>query len=129
LRWHATPCAKIVHLMGLEAMMIAMIDEPDAMHALFAYLRDNILAFVRWQEREGLLTLNNGNDYAGAGSYGFTHELPTENYYRTGQVAPADLWLNINSQETVSISPRMYGRFVLPYYCEIAEPFGLTYYG
>ncbi len=129
LRWHATPCAKIVQLMGLEAMMIAMIDEPDAMHALFAYLRDSILGFAKWQEREGLLTLNNGNDYAGAGSYGFTHELPTDNYYRTGHVTTADLWLNINSQETVSISPRMYGRYVYPYYCEIAEPFGLTYYG
>jgi len=110
-------------------MMIAMIDEPDAMHALFAYLRDSILGFAKWQEREGLLTLNNGNDYAGAGSYGFTHELPTDNYYRTGHVTTADLWLNINSQETVSISPRMYGRYVYPYYCEIAEPFGLTYYG
>lgn len=129
LAWHATPCAKIVRLMGLEAMMLSMLDEPDEMHALFAYLRDNILAFAKWQEREGLLTLNNGNDYAGAGSYGFTNELPTEQYYRTGQVTTADLWLNINSQETVSISPRMYGRFVLPYYCEIAAPFGLTYYG
>ena len=40
-----------------------------------------------------------------------------------------DLWLNINSQETVSISPRMYGRFVFPYYRDLCEPFGLVYYG
>ena len=129
LTWYATPSAKVVHLMGLEAMMYAMIDEPEELHALYAYLRDNILAFAKWQEREGLLVLNNGNDYAGAGSYGFTTELPTESYHQAGRVTTSDLWLNLNSQETVSISPRMYGRFIFPYYRDIAEQFGLAYYG
>jgi hypothetical protein len=129
LRWHFAPSAKVVQLMGLEAMMISMIDEPDEMHALFAYLRDNMLAYARWQEAEKLLTLNNDNDYTGAGSYGFTNELPTDACQQSGRVTTRDLWLNMNSQETVSISPRMYHRFIHPYYCEIAEPFGLTYYG
>jgi hypothetical protein len=129
LAWHAALCAKVVRLMSLEQMMYAMIDEPDELHALMGYLRDNFLAYAKWQEREGLLTLNNGNDYAGAGSYGFSDELPTAAYRETGQVTTRDLWLNINSQETVSISPRMYGRFVHPYYRDIAAEFGLTYYG
>jgi hypothetical protein len=129
LGWHAALCAKVVRLMSLEQMMYAMVDEPDAFQALMGYLRDNLLAYAKWQEREGLLVLNNGNDYAGAGSYGFTTELPTEQYTQTGKVMTRDLWLNINSQETVSISPRMYGRFVFPYYCELCEPFGLVYYG
>lgn len=129
LRWHAALCAKVVRLMSLEKMMFAMIDEPDELHALMAYLRDNLLAYAEWQEQEGLLVLNNGNDYAGAGSYGFTTELPTEAYQRTGRVTTRDLWFNINSQETVSISPRMYGRFVHPYYRDICERFGLVYYG
>ena len=129
LAWHAALCAKVVRLMSLEQMMYAMVDEPDELQALMGYLRDNLLAYAKWQEREGLLTLNNGNDYAGAGSYGFTTELPTEEYRQTGQVTTHDLWLNINSQETVSISPRMYGRFVFPYYRDLCEPFGLVYYG
>jgi hypothetical protein len=126
LAWHAALCAKVVRLMSLEQMMYAMVDEPDELRTLMAYLRDNLLAYARWQEREGLLVLNNGNDYAGAGSYGFTTELPTE---QTGRVTTHDLWLNINSQETVSISPRMYGQFVFPYYRDLCEPFGLVYYG
>jgi hypothetical protein len=129
LKWHAAPSGKVVALMGLEAMMISMLDEPDEMHALYAYLRDNILAFARWQVDEGLLTLNNGNDYTGAGSYGFSRELPSPDYLPTGRVTTQDLWLNINSQETVSISPRMYHNFIFPYYRDIAKHFGLVYYG
>ena len=49
-----------------------------------AYLRDNLLAYAKWQEQEGLLVLNNSNDYAGAGSYGFTTERPTEHYAANG---------------------------------------------
>jgi len=129
LRWHVAPSAKVVSLMGLEAMMYSMLDEPDEMHALFAYLRDNILAYARWQEAEGLLTLNNDNDYTGAGSYGFTDELPAPGYGQAGPVRMQDLWLNMNSQETVSISPRMYHEFIFPYYRDIAVQFGLLYYG
>jgi hypothetical protein len=136
--WHAAPSAKVVSLMGLERMMLSLVDEPEEMHALYAYLRDNILAYAKWQEREHLLTLNNGNHYAGAGSYGFSHELPshrepvercTEEYARTQTVTTQDLWLNLNSQETVGVSPRMYKNFIFPYYQDLAAEFGLIYYG
>lgn len=116
-------------MLGLEKMMYAMIDHPDALHSLYRFLVDDILEFVEWQEAEGLLELNNGNDYVGAGSYGFTTELPTQQCRETGVVRPADLWLNLNSQETVGISPSMYGEFIYPYYEELASRFGLVYYG
>jgi hypothetical protein len=128
--WHAAPSSKVVSLMGLERMMLSLVDEPEEMHALFGYLRDNILAYAKWQERENLLTLDNGNHYAGAGSYGFTRELPcSEEYARTHTITTRDLWLNINSQETVGVSPRMYKNFIFPYYRDLAAEFGLVYYG
>lgn len=129
LDWFFTPTAKIIELMGMEAMLYAMVDYPDEMHALMAFLKDDLLAFAKWQEAEGLLTLNNGNDYAGAGSYGFTTELPAPGYQENGKVTLKDLWVNMNSQETVGISPGMYGEFILPYYQAIAKEFGLVYYG
>jgi hypothetical protein len=129
LRWHVVPSCKVVTLMGLQQMMLSLVDEPDEVHALYAQLRDNILAFAKWQENEGLLTLNNANHFTGAGSYGFTHELPSESYAQTGRVTKRDLWLNINSQETVGISPRMYREFIFPVYADIAREFGLVYYG
>lgn len=128
--WHAAPSAKVVSLMGLERMMLSLVDEPEEMHALYAYLRDNILAFAKWQEQEKLLTLNNGNHYTGAGSYGFTHQLPcSEEYARTQTITTHDLWFNINSQETVGISPRMYKNFIFPYYRDLCAEFGQVYYG
>lgn len=129
LTWEPAPSGKVVELIGLEAMMYAMIDCPEWLHKLYRYLVDNIKSFIRWQEQEGLLVLNNGNDYAGAGSFGFTTELPTEDYRLTGRVTANDLWGNMNSQETVSVSPAMFGEFAAPYYQELSEVFGLTYYG
>jgi hypothetical protein len=35
----------------------------------------------------------------------------------------------MNSQESVGISPGMYSTFIFPYYRDIADRFGLVYYG
>jgi len=129
LIWDIIPSCKVIELMGLEAMMLAIMDTPELVHALYRYLTDDIKAFILWQQAERLLILNNGNDYVGAGSYGFTTELPTEQCVQTGKVSSLDLWGNMNSQETVSISPSMYKEFTAPYYQELSELFGLTYYG
>jgi hypothetical protein len=129
LRWYIALSSKVVDLMGLENMMYAMVDYPEKFHKLYEFIKSDILTFARWQEEEGLLTLNNGNDYTGAGSYGFTTELPSEKYQITGKVTIKDLWLNMNSQETVGISPEMYHEFIYPYYRDIAKEFGLLYYG
>lgn len=129
LRWHFVPSSMIVNIMGQEKMMLSMMDYPDEMHKLFNFIKKDILGYLRWQEQEGLLTLNNENDYVGAGSYGFTDELPTENFKRNGRVTSKDLWMNMNSQETVPISPEMFGEFAFPCYQELAKEFGLVYYG
>ena len=125
LYWHVTPSEKVVRLMGLEGMMYAMADYPETMKALFRFITDDVLSYVRWQEREGLLTCNNGNDFMGSGSYGFSATLPS----KTEHVTAKDLWININSQETAAVSPEMYGEFIAPYYSELAAAFGLLYYG
>ena len=123
LRWHVVPSYKAVHLMGLETMMYSMVDYPEEMHRLYRYLIDDILAYIRWQTENGLLTPNNGNHYAGSGSYGFTREL------NSNPLSSKNLWVNMNSQESVGISPEMYKNFIFPYYEELAKEFGLIYYG
>lgn len=129
LRWYPSPCQKVINLMGMEAFMFALMDAPQHVERLFRFLREDILRFVTWQEDQGLLTLNNDNDYAGAGSYGFTNELPRTALGRSGKPRRQDLWVNLNSQETVTISPEMYQQFIFPWYRDIASHFGLTYYG
>ncbi len=125
LEWHIMPSNKAEKLMGLETMLIEMASNPDGYRQLMEFLVQDIQRFLDWQEANGLLVMNNGNTYAGAGSYGFTHELQ-----QTGdKVVTQNLWANMNSQESSTISPQMYGELVFPYYKELASRFGLVYYG
>lgn len=129
LTWFFMPTARVIPLLGMEAMMIAMMDEPGAFNELMTRICDDMIAHLRWQEKEGLLTLNNANHYAGAGSYGFTDELPAGRNAGRGLVTSRDLWANMNSQESVGISPAMFGEFMFPHYRRLAKEFGLVYFG
>ncbi|GAH69318.1 unnamed protein product, partial [marine sediment metagenome] len=123
LTWQA------IDLIGLENLMLFMYDDPDGLHRLMAFLRDDHIAHVEWCEAEGLLTLNNENDYTGSGSLGYTPELPQSDWAEADRVRAKDLWVLSESQETVGVSPEMFAEFVLPYQLPIVERFGLTYYG
>ncbi len=124
--WYFKLTAKAVALMGLENWMFSLMDEPEEHHRLMRYITDNTMAYLKWQEDNGLLTMNNGNHYAGAGSRGFSHDLAPD---ANGKVRLKDLWINMNSQESYSISPAHYKEFVFPYYKECADKFGYIYYG
>ncbi|RMD77589.1 MAG: hypothetical protein D6820_11295 [Lentisphaerae bacterium] len=116
-----------IDLIGLENLMLYMFDQPDELHQLMAFLRDDHLAFAKWAEKEGLLTLNNENDYIGSGSMGYTRDLPGSDW--DGHVRTRDLWLLLESQETVGVGPAQFEEFVFSYQQALAEHFGKIYYG
>ncbi len=115
---------RLIMLMGMEAFFIAMYDNPDGVHRLMAYLRDNALRVMRWAEAEGLLCVNNQNQQSFGSSYNFNTQLSA-----TGPARLADMWGAANSQETVGISPAQFHEFCAPYYHAVCEPLGLLYYG
>jgi len=117
----------LVRLRGLEQMMVDMVEDPDGLHRLMAFLRDGTIARLEYLEREGLLCLNNRGEYVGSGGFGWTRELPRPDF--TGTVRLKDLWGMAESQETVCVSPAMFEEFVFPYQLPILERFGLTCYG
>ena len=119
---------RIIPLMGMEAFFLSMYDAPAELHRLMAYLRDNALAIMRWYEAEGLLVLNNGNQDSFGSSYNFTDRLPAAGFDGT-HVRLRDMWLSTNSQETVGVSPELFGEFCFPYYRDVCEPMGLMYWG
>lgn len=127
--WTLGMTGQAINLIGLENLMLYMYDQPEALHRLMAFLRDDHLAYARWLESEGLLSLNNGNDYTGSGSRGFTTALPQTDWREGDRVRLQDLWVLSESQETVSVSPAMFAEFIFPYQQELAEQFGLCYYG
>jgi len=126
--WIFTPTHWIVDYMTMEKMYFAMVDEPDAFHRLMQTIERDMIAFLRWQEENSLLFLNNGADFIASGGYGFSDELPRREI-SDGRVLSTDVWGHLNSQESIGISPAMYEEFIFPYYRGIAEQFGLLYYG
>ena len=120
---------KAIRLIGLEGLMLAMYDQPEGLHALMAFLRDDHLQRLEWFEQAGLLTLNNEDDYVGSGGIGFTDALPQADYQPGTPVRINDLWGLSESQETVGVSPELFAEFIFPYQLPIISRFGLACYG
>lgn len=117
---------KVIDFIGMEPLMIAMIEEPDEVHRLMAWMRDEHMAWLDHLVNLGVLTGNSGNDYCGSGGYGFSEELypPSD-----GPVPLDERWGFAESQETVGISPEMFAEFILPYQIPLLDRFGLNHYG
>lgn len=118
-----------VDLIGLENLMLYMFDNPAGLHRLMAFLRDDHLAYAAWLEKEGLLTLNNENDYIGSGSMGYSAALPRHGLKPGAPARQEDLWVLLESQETVGVGPEQFEEFIFPYQLEISKRFGRCYYG
>lgn len=116
-------------LLGLDRFMLLMYDQPESLHQLLSFLTEENRRLAKWLEAEGVLSLNNDNDYIGSGSRGFTDLLPQPDWKEGMPVRLKDLWGLLESQETVGISPAMFAEFILPYYISLSEEFGLVYYG
>ncbi len=118
-----------INFVGIEGLMLYMYEEPEGLHRLLAFLRDEHMAMLDWMEREDLLLLNNESDYCGSGSRGYTHRLPQADWTPDRPVRTRDLWTLLESQETVGVGPDLYAEFIFPYENSIAERFGSVYYG
>ena len=114
-------------LRGLNNMFCDFLDHPDELKELLSKLSKGYLEKLDYLESHQLLSPNNDGTYIGSGGYGFTRELPADDF--DGHVRCADLWGFTESQETVSVSPEMYEEFIFPYEKPIMERFGLTCYG
>jgi hypothetical protein len=123
--WTAGLTIDIIRLVGLQQLMTLMYDDPDGLHALMAWMRDDVMQMMDWYETEGLLTSNHDTFGIGSGGYGPTMSLPL----LAGGATFAQRWGFAESQETVGVSPKMFQRFILPYQVPMMRRFGLVYYG
>lgn len=125
--WSLGVARVAVRLRGLEQFMLDMSDEPENLHKLMRFIADGHINFINDLTKLKLLYLNNENDYVGSGGFGWTNDLPAKDF--TGHVRPKDMWVHCESQETVSVSPKMYEEFVFQYEKEITKDFGFLCYG
>ena len=124
--WSLGLTASYIDLRGLENFLCDFITDPDWVHRMMELLCTGTLRKIDMLEEKGLLCSNNGNFYVGSGGFGFTEELPQLD---GGRASARQIWGFVESQETSSISPEMYGEFIFPYHKRIAERFGLNCYG
>jgi hypothetical protein len=118
----------LASLRGLQQLMYDMVDRPEFVHQLMAFLRDGAIQTVDSLEQRGLLAANSDGAYVGSGGFGWSDELPAPGA-NAAPVRLADLWGFAESQETVGISPAMFEEFVFPYQLPLLERFGLNCYG
>jgi hypothetical protein len=118
-----------IDLIGMENLMLSMYDNPQELHRLMAFLRDDHLAMIDWLEKENLFSLNNESDYIGSGSMGYTHKLPQADYKPGQPIRTKDLWVLSESQETVGVSPQLFEEFIFQYQLPVIQRFGACYYG
>lgn len=118
----------LIHMRGLDQMMLDMYDRPDLIHKLMAFLRDDKLREIDIIEREGAVSLNNMVDsVTGSGGLSPTDDLPEEGFDGTARVKDCICWAE--SQETVGVGPEQFDEFVLQYQIPLTRRFGLTDYG
>jgi hypothetical protein len=121
---YSVPTQDLVHIMGMENMMMGMLDYPELFHRMMDRLSDDYVAYHKWMETEGLLLPTVSYGGVGNGTFAFTRRLPAQGPVTVGQV-----WGFMDSQETVGFSPASFEEFIFPYYKKVAEKYGLLSYG
>lgn len=122
---YCCPTQDIVHIMNMDDMYIAMLDDEERFHRVMRRLTDDYRAFFDMLESGRHIRSAARDQHLNQGSYCFTDELTDG----IEGAALKDCWLFMDSQETSGISPQMYADVVFPYYKELMSLFGLVSYG
>lgn len=122
--WTADISTTLGHLRGIENLMLDMLDNPEWLHRLCAFLRDGILKAQAEAEQ--------------AGDWGLAAHQNQSMPYSMETRSPAadvngvrrdELWCFMASQEFTSVSPEMFDEFLLQYQMPILKRFKLVAYG
>ncbi|NPV07838.1 MAG: hypothetical protein HPY83_07750 [Anaerolineae bacterium] len=126
--WSVALIGEFAQLRGLEQVLLDMCERPAWVHRVMRFLMEGRLHWLEDLEGQGLLALNNGNDYVGSGGFGWTDELPAPDFDGK-RVRTRDMWGFAEAQEISGVSPAMHEEFVLEYQLPILDRFGLNCYG
>jgi len=118
----------LIHMRGLDNMMLDMYDNPELLKALMAFLRDDFLKELEILKLEDAISLNNSPDgINGSGGIGYTSDLPEYDSGMAPDYKHCRCWGE--SQETVGVGPKQFDEFVLEYQIPLMKHFGLVDYG
>ncbi|MDD5676076.1 MAG: hypothetical protein PHC61_18030, partial [Chitinivibrionales bacterium] len=113
-----------VHLLGFNELIMALCENPDGVHALMAFLRDEWMLTLDFMERENLITPH------WAAANGEADVTPNGKSIAANEKAKlSELWGFAECQEMVVASPQMFEEFIMPYVAPITKRFGYISYG
>lgn len=122
--WHGDLSTDLAYLRGLEQVMWDMVDHPQWLHGLQAFMRDGVLRTHQEAERAGDWRLGDHENQ----SMPYAMELPDPRA-NSESVTRDQLWVFVASQEMAQVGPAMHDEFMLRYQLPIMEQFGLASYG
>ncbi len=127
-RYNISPWDRLVQWTGVEPVLMDLALRPQFVHALMERMTAAYQARLDAYESLGLLKLNNTGEIIGQGGYGYTDELPGEDY-DPDHVKLHNLWGGGMVQIFSEVSPDMHREFALQYEAQCMNRFALTYYG
>ncbi len=123
-----TPWDYLIRWWGLEEAMMDLIMRPDMVHEAVERMVDAWMVELDQFVEQNLLSLDCNNTRIGSGGYGYTSELPGDEY-DPEYVKPHNMWGCSNAQIFSDVSPEMHWEFALKHDLRWLERWGLTYYG
>ena len=122
--WGGDISTQLIYLRGIEQVMWDMVDRPDWLHEVLAFMRDGILQTHVEAEEAGDWSLCDHQNQAMSYAEELADPAPDG-----GSVARNELWYFCASQETTLVGPAMFDEFMVQYQLPIVEKFGLSAYG
>ena len=123
-----SPWDYLIRWTGIESAMMAMVDQPDLIHAAVDRLVDAWMEELDQFAEQNLLSLDCNNTRVGSGGYGYSSELPGQDF-DPEHVKPHNMWGCSNAQIFSEVSPEMHWAFAIEHDLRWMERWALNYYG
>jgi len=125
--WFA-PWDELICWWGVEQAMMDLVLRPQMVNDIVSHVVNAYLHQLDQWEALNLLTRNDNNTRIGSGGYGYTDELPGDDF-DPDHVRPRNAWGMATAQIFSAVSPEMHWEFALRHEMRWLKRWGLTYYG
>ena len=122
------PWDRLIRWWGVEEALTDLVMRPQMVNDAMSRLTDARLSELEQLEKLNLLALNDDNGPVGSGAYGYTSDLPGEDF-DPDHVRLRDMWGHSTAQIFSAVSPEMHWEFALRHEMRVLERWGLTNYG
>ena len=123
-----TPWDFLIRWWGIQEAMIDLVMRPEMVHDGVERMVQSWMAELDQFEEQNLLSLDCRNIRVGSGGYGYTDDLPGDDF-DPEQVKPKNMWGCSNAQIFSEVSPEMHWEFAVEHDLKWLERWGMTYYG